>query len=41
MKQVIMRRDDMLPADRGGFTSMHKRIRSPHSSGGLAMALHA
>ena len=34
-KKVIARRDDMPPADRGGSTSVRRRIRSPHGSGGL------
>ena len=35
-EQVIARRDDMPPADRTGSTSVRGRIRSPHSTGGLA-----
>ena len=34
VQQVIARRDDT-PADLGGSTSARRRIRSPHSSGGL------
>jgi len=43
LEQVIARRDDMSPppADCGGSTSVHRWIRSPHSSGGLAYALRA
>jgi len=35
IKQLITRRDDMTPADRGGSTSVRGRICSPHSCGGL------
>ena len=31
VEQVIARRDDMPPAERGGSTSVRVRIRSPHS----------
>jgi len=34
-KQVIVWQDNM-PTDRGGSTSMHRRICSLHSPGGLA-----